>query len=208
MSDIPLKALGLEKKWPRLSALQEEISGLTRQAASAAAEVQRLEAALSVARSEDVAAQAQALRGGKAAPKTSREEKVNCELETARRNAAVLQRAIEDAQAELAEYRAKHGAALYQAVLEARNEIARAIAEHARAVAAGFGRWSDLAYTLKDLTPPPTVDTENAPAQPLTMSVIGVQTTQSSGPPRGEVEQMLAYLASLAPNEEEGSNAA
>jgi multidrug efflux pump subunit AcrA (membrane-fusion protein) len=209
MNDIPLKQLGLEKEWPRIAALQEEIESLTQQVGSANAELQRLEAALSVARNEDVAAQAAALRGGKAAPKTSREDKVKRELETARRNRDVLQRATEDAQGELAEYRAKHGAALYQAVLEARNEIARAIAEHARAAAARFGWWSDMHYLLKDLTPPaPSEDTESAPMG-NSMSVLGVVSTRSSGPARGEVEAMLAYLTSLAPKEvQEESDAA
>lgn len=207
MADIPLEQLGLQKKWPRLAKLQEEVADLAHQAESAHAEVQRLEAALSVARNEDVAAQAQALRGGKAAPKSSREDKANRELEAARRDAAVFQRAAEDAQTELAEYRGKHGTALYHDVVQAVQGLLRQGAEHIKVAAPFYSQAWDAKYFLKDLAPAPTIDETTAARSGAI--VIGIQTRAQLGRSRGEYEQMLQELVDQAPpDEEEDTDAA
>jgi hypothetical protein len=193
--------------YPRLKALQEEVSELTRRHEEAQAETRALENQLETAHRADLDREAKAIRTGKEPPKPKHEPPIQTKLEAARRNAEVYRRALEEALSDLGVYRAEHRDALYADVVRFRGEIARDFAEHAKAAAAGFGRWSDLAYTLKDLTPPVEHD-ENAPAVHSSIHVIGVQTTQSSGPDRGHVEGMLNYLVSLAPDEAGESDAA
>jgi chromosome segregation ATPase len=206
MQQIPQEVL---QRWPRLRELEEEVSDLTRRHQEAQAEAQALENQLETARRADLDREAKAVRGGKNPPKPKHEPPIQTKLEAARRNAEVYRRALEEAQSDLGVYRAEHRAALFVDLEHFRGQIARDFAKHAQAAAAGFGRWSDLAYTLKDLRPPPDYEAaENAPAVRSSTSIIGVQTRQSSGPARGEVEQMLNYLASLAPNEEGAAGAA
>jgi hypothetical protein len=107
-----------------------------------------------------------------------------------------MARALQSAQEDLSNFLARHQAELYQDVLEARHKIAKELSKDAQAALSGFARWADLYYPLRDLTPAAPVQ-EGAEAQKLTQTIVGIQTTRSSGPDRGEVESLLQYLIGL-----------
>jgi hypothetical protein len=198
MSTIPLKELGLEKRWPRLGELQSEIGSLERQLQKASVELQKLESELVGARNQDLADEARAVRSGKKPPASTAEPKAQSKLDAAKRNHAVLQRALADAQSDLQVLRAKHQHALFEDVRQARAKIAASVAEAAAQALQGFSKYSDLHYLLRDLAPPPPAPDENAPAQRLTIAYGGGVHTRTSGPDRGAVEQTLQYLIGLA----------
>jgi hypothetical protein len=203
---IPLQQLGLEKRWPGLAELQSEVVNLTRQVEKAGGEARALEAQLQQAKHKDLDREASAVRSGRKAPAPTEEPKVQKQLEAAQRNGLVLSRALEAAQMDLGVLRAKYQGELYEDVVEARAKVAKSLAGHAKRALADFSRWSDLHYTVKDLMPVVPLD-ENRPAERSTL-VPAVQVVTSPGPDRGRVEQMLSYLVSLAPTEEEGKEEA
>ncbi len=204
MSEIPLETLNLKSKWPRLAELQQEVVSLERQVERSTAEVQRLEGELVGARNKDLADGARAIRASRTAPSSTAEPKVQKKLDAAKRNRDVLAKALEDARSDLGALRAKHQHALFEDVRQARQKIAAEVAEAAARALQGFSRYSDLHYLLKDLAPPPPATDEQAPAQRLTQTFVGLHTTTSDGPARGEVEGVLQYLISLAPDEAQG----
>ncbi len=205
MEDLRLTELGLDKKWPKLARLQQEVEGLARQLERARAEAQQHRAQLGPARERDLRAEAEALRAGKKMPDPVHEPKVQAELEEAERRAARLERALQSAREEYAASFAEHQREVFDAVLEARHEIAEELARHATAALRLFGRHEDLARQVKQLRPAPVVD-EGAPARPLTNAFAGVMTTQR-GPDRGHIEQVLTYLVGLGADQE-GEDAA
>ncbi len=196
MQQIPPEVL---QRWPRLRELEEEVAELTRRHQDAQAEAQGLENQLETARRADLDREAKAVRSGKNPPKPKHEPPIQSKLDTARRNAEVYRRALEAAQSDLGAFRAEHSGALFADLEHFRGEIARDFAKHAQRAMQGFGRYSDLAYLLKNLEPP--VDDPG----PRFFPVIGVHTTKS-GPDRGEIEQVLSYLIGLAPAEEGGAS--
>ena len=205
---INLQSLGLEKQWPKLARLQAEIASLEKRNREADMKANRLRAELAPAREQDLSLEAKAIRSGDKVPEPKHEPEVQAKLDRAVRDAAVMSRALQDAQAELSHFLGKHQGELYQDVAAARNEIASKIAEAAREALASYGRYEDLRYVLKDLTPPPEPIDPTQPAQRLTTVFAGVQTTRSAGPDRGTVEGILSYLMGLAqPVEPTGSAA-
>lgn len=203
MNDVPLKALGLEKKWARLARLQEEVAGLQKQALQAGTEVESLQNQLAPAREKDLDAEARAMRSGKEAPEATHEPEIQRRLERARRDHAVLSRAAEAATADLGVFRAKHRAQLFEDVARARHEIAQEVARSAREALAAFGNYENLHYALKDLQPPATAAEPSAPAR-NTNVFMGFNTTRRAGPDRGVIEGTLQHLISLAETGEVG----
>ena len=196
-----LRALGLEKRWPRLTELLREVASFEQKLRKANAEVQQLQAALAPARERDLNAQAQAVRAGKEPPKVSEEQRAEKKLDAVRRDAVILSRALQAVQTDLGAFRAKRQAALFNDVLDARQQIANQLAEHARGALRDFTRWSDLHYVVRDLTPPePTQENQPAERSTIVYGPARVATT-SSGPARGNVEQMLQHLISLGAKE-------
>ena len=193
-----LQALGLESKWPRLARLQSEIAGLEQRNREVDVEANRLRAALGPARERDLDLEAKAVRAGGKVPEPKSEREVRTKLERAERDLAVMGRALQAAQTDLGTFLAQHQGALYEDVAQARAEIAAKVAESARVALADYVRYEDLFYTAKALQPPPQPVDSNAPAQRLTQAFIGIHTTRSSGPARGDVEEALRYLVSLA----------
>jgi hypothetical protein len=193
-----LKALGLEKRWPRLAELLREVASFEEKSRKANVEVQQLQAELGSARERDLNLEAQAARAGEKVPEPEHEPEVQKKLERASRDAVVMQRALEAAQTDLGAFRAKHQAALYDDVVARGQEMAAKVAKAAQAALVEYGHYEDLYYVVRDLTPPPAPD-ENRPAERVT-TVYGPRplTTGSSGPARGHVEQTLQYLIGLA----------
>lgn len=203
MSNVPLKALGLEKKWARLARLQEEVDGLQKQSRQAETEVEVLRNQLAPARDKDLDAEARAMRSGKEAPEPTHERDVQRNLERATRERDVYARAWESAQVDLGEYRAKHRAQLFEDVAQARHRIALEVARSAQEALVAFGKYENLHYALKNLQPPAGSEEIMAPAR-NTNVFMGFQSMQQQGPSRGHVDQVLAYLVGLASTGEVG----
>lgn len=203
---IPLKTLGLEKRWPRLSELGDEVAGLEKRLQESAAEVQRLQGQIGPAREKDLDLEAKALRADKKPPAPRHEPEIKGKLQGAERDRDVLARALESARADLGAFLERHRAELFEDIAAARGEIASRIAESARAALVAFAKHEDLHYVLKRLRPPVPENRENEPARSTT-AFLGFGTTQqASGPARGEVEQILAYLVSLQAGEGAGAH--
>ncbi len=204
VTNIPLKALGLEKRWPRLAALQAEISDLEGRLHKARGAVHQAQGQLGPARERDLQSAGKAIRARKAVPEP--EPAVQAELEAADRMAEQVSRALQSAREDLGNFLAAHQGALHADVVQARRKVADRLAEYARACLADYSRHEDLGRTVHDLTPAEPL-VEGAPAQRLTTSIIGVNLSpQSSAPPRGRVEQVLQHLIALAPAEEESGD--
>jgi hypothetical protein len=195
MEGLPQEVL---EGWPKLRKLAAEISALERQHAQASATASQLQAQLPAARDRDLEAQAQAVRKGKDRGQPTHEAEVNRELEAARRDEAVLRRAADSARTDHNAFVAKHQAELYGDVVEFRNTLAGEIAEHARRILPAYGRFEDLHYLLKNLSPPPAPAHTDAGPQRLTQVLLGPTVTPRIGPDRGRVEEMVGYLAGLA----------
>ena len=202
--DINLKALNLEARWPKLARLQDEIKHLEKHTRAAEVEVSTRRAAISPSRERDLDAAASAIRSGAKSPKTSNEDEAKGRPQVAERNHAVMTRALEAARTDYGVFLQKHRAELFRDVAKQRSQIAREAAASAREALAAYSRFEDLRYVLKGLEPPIEAADNTAPAQRLTTAVIGLQTTGSTGPDRGQVEAMLSYVASLGQDTTEG----
>ena len=192
---VDLKRYGIADKWPKLAALQQEVSDLERARGEAEGAVFAARSAIPAAKEKDAQAAAQALRSGKAMPEAKHEAKAQAALEDAERTAAAYAKAVESATSELAVFTAEHRAEIAGAIVAALRDKAQRLRELATEAAPLFALISDSRYDLKNLTPPPPVD-ENAPGAKSSVTVIGPVGTQSD-PNRGDVEATLAYLATL-----------
>jgi hypothetical protein len=195
---IDLDRYGIADKWPRLRKKQEEVANLERRRGEAEQEVLAGRDAIPAAQERDAEAAAKAIRAGKSVPEPGHEVKARAQLEAAERTAAAFTKAAADAQSELDAFIAGHRDELRAAMVAALNANDQAIAYHAQEAQRRYAFREDARYDLKAFAPPPSPPDENAPAQKLSTSVIAIGTQRSVGPARGEVEQMLAYLASLA----------
>ena len=205
MDNLNLKALNLQSKWPHLARLQDEIRDLEKHARAAEVEVSTRRAVIAPAREQDLDSAAKAVRSGAKSPKTSNEDEAKGRLQVAERNHAVMTRALEAARTDYGVFLQKHRAELFADVVEQRAQIARDAAEAARTALQAYGRYEDLFYTVKALQPPVEAVDNNAPAQRLTQTVIGIATTQS-GPARGETEAALRHVIALGSGPAQGDN--
>jgi len=209
MTDVPLRALNLESKWPKLAALQDEIASLEKRLHRARGAVHVAQGQLGPARERDLTDAGRAIRARKAVPEPEHEPKVKAELEAAQRMAEQVSRALQAAREDYGNFLAIHQSALYGDVLEARDQIGREVAQAAQEAQRSYSRYADMHHVIKGLTPPPPVVETGPPGsedprvvRPVTNSFLGVHTTQASGPARGDIEAALGYLASLAPSED------
>ncbi len=167
---------------------------------------------ISRARAADIEEAAAAVRQGRRPPEATREADAKLALERAIRERDVLAGVVQRVEEEYGTFMERHQRELFADVLTARHAIALKLAENARAAMSNFARWADLARTVKDLAPPPSVETgppgsdEPGLVRP-TNAFVGFHGTQPSGIPRGTVEQVLGHLADMAP-EEAGDDAA
>ncbi len=213
MNNIPLKSLGLEKRWPQLRKLQDEIADLEKRLHRARGAAHQAQGQLGPARERDLTDAGRAIRSGKAVPEPEHEPKVQAELEAADRMAEQVARALQAAREDFGHYLAAHQSALYQDVLEAHNRIGREVAQAAQEAQRSYSRYEDMRRTLKDLAPPPPSIETGPPGSDergvvrTTNSFIGMFRAQT-GPQRGEIEAALSYLVSLGAEDQEGDDAA
>ena len=196
MDFIPLRDLGLQKRWPRLAELQDELAGLQRHQQRAEGLASTLHNELPGARERDLVEAAEALRSGKDAPENVNEKAAEQRLERARRDAVVYRRAAEATMSDIGALRAQHQTALYRDVVEARDEIARKMAEAARTASSAFSRYEGLARLSETLRPPEAVPEITGP-QKNTNVFMGFANMGQRVPDRGTIEQTLAHLVEL-----------
>ncbi len=196
---VPLERFGLEKKYKKLAATQDETQDLIRQYEEAAGHVAVLEQGREAARDKDLDAAAAALRAGDEVPEAEHEAALDKELAGAVRARDALQRAVEGTLADVASYRLEHATRLQQDITAALDAKAQELAEHARAAAALYAEVEDGRLEAKRLAPVQGAP-ENTGAPQDTTVLIGPMTTGTiaGGPNRGEVEAVLNYLSSLA----------
>ena len=130
-------------------------------------------------------------------PQPKHEAEALAALEGAERTLTALAKAVQSAQADLNNYLGQHREAIHAALVEAVRKSDERLAQHAREAARLYAFREDAQYDLKALAPPPAPPDENAPAQRLSTTVIGIKTARSTAPNRGDVEQILGHLAGL-----------
>ncbi len=197
---VPLRDLGLEKRWPKLTKLQDELIGLEQHRQRAEEQASLLQNGLPSARERDLAEAAAAIRGGSDLPGNAHEEAIIAELERARRDAVVYQRAVAAAQTDIGVLRTQHQAELFNDVTQRRAEIAAEMAEGARTAAAAYTRYADLERLVTTLEPVAGVEETDQPARSVTHILFA---TGRQAPERGEIEGTLGYLVGLGEGEVE-----
>src|SRR5215212_8772943 len=101
---IPLKRMGLDKKWKRLDKMQDEIFDLERRRKQAERDLEIAHMAVDAAKDTDAAAAAAALRKGKDMPAPENEAKAYEDVAASERLLNALTRALHAAAAEYSEY--------------------------------------------------------------------------------------------------------
>ena len=206
---FPLERFGLAEGYPKLTKLQREVAGLDARRLEAEIGLAALRQAVAAARESDSEAAGSALREGKDMPSFAarHEAEAQKEVEGAERTVEALEKATSAAAQDLAAEQSKHSAALARGLTRARSEAAQRVSEQASSLLADLTLFYDTTATAKKFAVNPPVD-ENAPARDIFMVA---QASRPQGPQRGDVEQILAYLAGLAasvPSEAESSDAA
>jgi len=204
---FPLERFGLAEGYPKLTKLQREVAGLDARRLEAERALVALRQAVAAAREKDSEAAGSALREGKDMPRPRHEAEAKREVEGAERTVEALEKATSAAAQDLAAEQSKHSAALARGLTRARSEAAQRVSEQASSLLADLTLFYDTTATAKKFAVNPPVD-ENAPARDIFMVA---QASRPQGPQRGDVEQILAYLAGLAasvPSEAESSDAA
>jgi hypothetical protein len=195
---------------PELRELQQKVAGLERERNEAQVQAGQLRVRVGEAHNEDLNAEALALNAGKKVPRPKAPE-LEAQRQEAERTLEVLERRLSLAQAEVSKYIAAHHEEIHARLTEAEQREAAKVAEAARQTLADLSRYWKLGEDRKTLKPysqvPPD---ENAPAQRLSTTVIGVRTQGAggAGPQRGEIEGVLSHLASLASPKAEGAQGA
>jgi len=203
---FPLERFGLAEGYPKLTKLQREVAGLDARRLEAERGLVALRQAVAAAREKDSEAAGSALRGGEDMPRPRHEAEAKREVEGAERTVEALQKATSAAAQDLAAEQRKHSVALARDLTRARGEAAKRVSEQASSLLADLGLFYDTTATAKKFAPPAALaQDENAPARDIFMVA---QAARPQGPQRGDVEQILAYLAGLAASEAESSDAA
>lgn len=190
-----LERYGIADKWPKLTAMRQEVADLEARRGEAEAAVVSARDAIRAAQEQDAEAAAKAIRASKSVPDAKHERAASAFLEDVQRSLAAYARAATDAQADLARFTAKHRAEIRADILGALRDKARRLNEHATEAAQLYATIADSHYDLKHLTPPPASEEPSGTGQNM-VSIINV-TRQSFGPNRGDVEGALSYLAGL-----------
>jgi hypothetical protein len=191
------------EKVPELRKLERAVEALQQEHAEASARVAGLSNKVAQAREDDLNREALALNNGRKAPKP-KEPELREQLEGAQRELEVLERRLTLAGSDRSRYIQEHSEELLGLLAEAHAFEGQKVAEGASKVLEDLLRYfqaEDDARQMRRLVPTPAALEENtgeAGPQKAVM-VWGNLTTQNAtgGPPRGNLEGTLRYLASL-----------
>jgi hypothetical protein len=193
---FPLERFGLAEKYPKLAALQREVSQLDARRLEAERELVALRQGVVAAKSKDADEGALAVRAGKGLPKPKHEVAAQAKYGGAERTLEALQKATSAAAQDLTEAQREHSAALSRDLAGARAEAAKRVAGQATTLFKDYGLFLDSEDVAKRFAPPAPVPDESAPAQDTTF-IINAPRATPAGPQRGDVEAVLSHLASL-----------
>ena len=187
------------EKVPELSRLEQAVGALQQQQAAAQAKVAALSNKVQQAREDDLNREALALNRGGKAPKP-KEPALRSQLERAQRELEVLERRLTLAGSERSHYIQGHSERLMRLLAGAQAAEGEKVAGGAATVLEDLLRYfraEDDARAMRRLIPAPAPENTGAPQKSVT--VWGPMTTNNvtGGPPRGELEGTLRYLASL-----------
>ena len=187
------------EKVPELSRLEQAVGALQQQQAAAQAKVAALSNKVQQAREDDLNREALALNRGGKAPKP-KEPALRSQLERAQREQEVLERRLTLAGSERSHYVQGHSERLTRLLAAAQAAEGEKVAGGAATVLEDLLRYfraEDDARAMRRLIPAPAPENTGAPQKSVT--VWGPMTTNNvtGGPPRGELEGTLRYLASL-----------
>jgi hypothetical protein len=198
---------------PELRELQQKVASLEQERNEAETRASQLRVAVRDAHFEDIAREAAALNADKR-PAKPKEPELKAQLEGAERRLEVLQHRLALAQSDVSKYVQAHHEELYALLDEAQRAEAAKVAEGARKLLAGLSRYYAVDEDVKAMRPmlpgpPETGPPGSADPTPLTQVFMGLTTQKvMGGPQRGEIEETLRYLASLADEPEEAEGAA
>ncbi len=191
---------------PELARVEEAVMALQLEHGEAQAKVAGLASKAARAREDDLNREALALNRGSKPPKP-KEPELQEQLERAQRELEVLERRLTLSGSDRSRYIQEHDEELMSLLVEARAEEAERVSKGASEVLADLLRYfkcEDDARALGRLVPAPAASLENTGAPAPVTAVWGARTTQNfaGGPPRGNLEGALRYLAGLRPGGE------
>jgi len=187
------------QKVPELARLEEAAAKLELEHGEAQGRVAGLSQKVLEAREDDLNREALALNRGGKAPKP-KEPALRSQLERAQRELEVLERRLTLAGSERSHYIQGHSERLMRLLAAAQAAEGEKVAGGAATVLEDLLRYfraEDDARAMRRLIPAPAPENTGAPQKSVT--VWGPMTTNNvtGGPPRGELEGTLRYLASL-----------
>ncbi len=191
------------EKVPELARVEEAVAALQREQGEAQAKVAGLASKAAQAREDDLNREALALNRGSKPPKP-KEPALQEQLERAQRELEVLERRLTLAGSDRSRYIQEHAEELMSMLAEAQAAEGASVAEGAERALADLLRYfkcEDDARGMRRLIPAPGDPAleENTGEPQKSVTVWGTLTTQNvtGGPPRGNLEGALRYLASL-----------
>lgn len=190
----------ITQKAPELLQLEQAAAELHKQQAAAQAKVAALSNKVAQAAEDDLNREALALNRGSKAPKP-KEPELRSQLERAQRELEVLERRLTLAGSDRSRYIQENSEELMDLLAQAQAAEGEKVAEGASKVLADLLRYykcEDDARAMRRLVPAPAA-LENTGEPQRAITVWGPMTTQNvtGGPPRGNLEGSLRYLASM-----------
>jgi hypothetical protein len=197
------------EKVPELQRLEQAVAKLEREQAEASAKVAALSNKVLQAREDDLNREAVALNNGRKPPK-AKEPELRSQLEGAQRELGVLERRLTLAGSDRSRYIQEHSEELMRLLAGAQAAEGEKVAEGAARVLEDLLRYfkaEDDARAMTRLVPAAAPENTGEPQRAVT--AWGSVTTQNvgGGPPRGNLEGTLRYLASLGAATEVGEEA-
>jgi hypothetical protein len=195
---------------PELQRLEQTVTTLEQEYNEAQARHAQLSQEAAMVREDDLNREAAALNAGRKAPKPKEPELLS-QLESAQRELELLERRLALAGSDRSRYIQEHSEEILDLLAQAHATEGEKVAEGASRVLEDLLRFykiEDDARAMRRLVPEPV--SENVGEPERTTAVWGPMTTRTitGGPPRGDLEGALRYLASLGPATVVGEDAA
>jgi hypothetical protein len=186
---------------PELQRLERAVLTLEREHGEAQSRVAGLSSRVMEAREDDLNREALALNRGRKAP-SPKEPELREQLEGAQRELEILERRLALAGSDRSRYIQEHHDELARLLMEAREAEGARVAEGASRVLEDllvyFKAEDDIA-AMRRLIPAPAEENTGAPERSVAVWGSLTRRNITGGPPRGDLEGTLRYLASLGP---------